>query len=181
MRVAADTGHTLEPEVEGFRGEAGLVQARDDERAEATIDVEGDLVADRETGERRDVVDDAMWVVWRGSDKEYGVAVDEPAYRGYVDLVGGSFGGYEVDLDLEVFAGFQESGVRSVGTDHLGFCDASLIVCFLSGAQTGHENRLGAATGCDTCCSLRRVEKGQNLRSTLAKWYSFKEKRCDLP
>lgn len=115
--VAADASDALEAEVEELSVEAGALEERHEEGAQAAVDVQRDLALDGELGERGDVVDDAVWEVGRGADEEDGVAVDEAGDAGDVDLVGGSWAGYQVDLDAEVFSGFVEGCVSCIWED----------------------------------------------------------------
>jgi hypothetical protein len=48
--------------------------------------------------------------------------------------------------------------VRGFWEDHLGGGDAAFAVCFVSGAQTGHQDGFGAAAGGYAASSLRSVE-----------------------
>jgi len=50
---------------------------RHQEGAEAAVDVEGDVAAEREPGEGGDVVDYAVWKVGGGADEENCVGVDK--------------------------------------------------------------------------------------------------------
>lgn len=111
VRVAGDGGDALEAEVEGLGLEAGLFEEGDEEGAEAAVDVEGDGFTHGEAGERRDVVDDAVREVGGRADEEDGVRGDEAGDGADVDLVGGRGAGYEVDLNLVVFACFAEGCV----------------------------------------------------------------------
>ena len=56
MGIAADTGDTLDSEVERPHGEPGLLQERHDEAAQAAVDVQADAVPRRELAQRDDVV-----------------------------------------------------------------------------------------------------------------------------
>ena len=86
MRVAGHGGDTWEGEIEVWDGVAELLGEREDEAAEAAVDVEADGVGDGEGGETRDVVDDAL-----GEGGGRGVKEDS---------VGGYSGGDGVDVDL---------------------------------------------------------------------------------
>ena len=96
----------------------------------------------RETG---DIVDDAVREVGCGSDKQHGVGIDEAGDGGEGDPIGRCFASHQVDLDLEVFAGFAEGGVGSLREDHLGFGDDALVVGLVAGRKTGHEDRLSTS------------------------------------
>ena len=63
-------------------GEAGGGEEWKEEGTEAAVDMEGEFVGDGDSGEGRDVVDDARGVVWAGSDDEDGVGVDVSTDRG---------------------------------------------------------------------------------------------------
>ena len=70
VRVDRYGRHARQAEVETTgvfprAGEAGLFEVRHQEGAEAAIDVERDLVGLGEAGEGRDLVHDAVRVVWR--------------------------------------------------------------------------------------------------------------------
>ena len=63
MRVAADSGDTLYPEVKRFNRESGLFEEGHDEAAETAIDVQTDVVLLSQLSESDDVVLVAVWEV----------------------------------------------------------------------------------------------------------------------
>jgi hypothetical protein len=79
--------------------------------------VEGDGVGDCETGESRDLVDDAMGVVGRGADKEDRVRIYEAAEFRDRDTVGRGGTGDGMKFDFEIGGGFVECGMGSGGDD----------------------------------------------------------------
>ena len=56
MCIAADTGDTLDSEVERPYGEPGLLQERHDEAAQAAVDVQADVVLGSKLAERDNIV-----------------------------------------------------------------------------------------------------------------------------
>ena len=63
VRVAADRGDALNPEVEKRGREAGGLEERHDEAAQAAVDVQANVVLRRELPEGDDVVLAAIWEV----------------------------------------------------------------------------------------------------------------------
>lgn len=56
MRVAANSSHTIQPEIERFHGETSFFKERHDEAAEATINVKTNLVLLGKFCEANDVI-----------------------------------------------------------------------------------------------------------------------------
>ena len=69
MRIAADARHALEGEIERGGFEAGAREEWHQEGTEAAVDVQREAFAQGETGERGDVVDDAVGEVRRRADE----------------------------------------------------------------------------------------------------------------
>ena len=69
MCIAADTGDTLDSEVERPYGEPGLLQERHDEAAQAAVDMQTDLVLVRELAKGNDIVLAAIREVDRRANK----------------------------------------------------------------------------------------------------------------
>ena len=83
MCIAADTGDTLDSEVERPHGEPGLLQERHDEAAQAAVDVQADLVLGRELGEPDDIVLAPIREVHRGANElRHSVSTEHKAGRG---------------------------------------------------------------------------------------------------
>jgi len=65
MRIATDTRHTLESEIEELCLEPSFLEKGDEEGSQTAVNVERDLALDSELGEGGDIVDDAMGEVGR--------------------------------------------------------------------------------------------------------------------
>ena len=117
MRIAADARHTGESEVEVDGLEASFGKIGHEKGAEAAVDVEGYLVADREPGEGGNVVDDAVGEIGGRTDEENGVAVDKTANGGSGRAVGRRGTRDEVNFDAEVLASFDKRSVGGLGDD----------------------------------------------------------------
>ena len=65
MRIATDTRHALESEVEELCLEASFLEKGDEEGSQTAVDVERDLALDSELGEEGDIVDNAVGEVGR--------------------------------------------------------------------------------------------------------------------
>lgn len=117
--VAAYAGDALEGEVEGDGGEASAGEEGDEEGAETAVDVKGELalLAEGETGEGGNVVDDAVGEIRGGADEEDGVAVDEGGDAADVDLVLGGWAGDQMDFDAEIGSSLAKGGVSCFGND----------------------------------------------------------------
>ncbi|OAQ97064.1 hypothetical protein LLEC1_00950 [Akanthomyces lecanii] len=160
VRVDADAGHALEAKVKRLRLEAGLFEAGNDKGAEAAVDVQPELVAQRQARQPRDVVDDAVREVGRGAYEQDGVAVDEARDAAQVDLVVGRGAVDKVHLDLEVVGGLAEGRVRGHGENPVlvVLSHSTLDVGLLARRQTGEEDAFGAAAGRGAGRTLGRVE-----------------------
>lgn len=60
MRVAADARHAGQPEIKGRGGESRPFKEGHEERAQAAVHMEANLVARSELGDRGDVVDNPV-------------------------------------------------------------------------------------------------------------------------
>jgi hypothetical protein len=73
--VAGDAGDTLETEIEEFGLKACSLEERNEERAQAAVDMQRDLLLDSQLRQCSDIIDDSVREVWSGADEENSVAI----------------------------------------------------------------------------------------------------------
>lgn len=127
MGIARDGGDALESEIEWFGLEAGLLKEWNNERTKAGVDVEWDLLSQRQAAETLDIVNDAMREVGGGSDKEDSVVVDQTGNSLQVDLEGDWIELDMVDLHLKVVASLVEGGMSRLWNDAVSKLAVGLI------------------------------------------------------
>lgn len=76
MRVAADTRHPFEGEVEGRRRKSSPGEKGNEKGPQTAVDVEGDLFPKSEARKGRDVINDAVRKRRGGADEQNRIAVD---------------------------------------------------------------------------------------------------------
>jgi hypothetical protein len=107
--------------------------------------VQVDAALEREVGQLRDRVDQAVRVRAGGADQRHRVLVDQRPHRVHVghELVGDRG---LAQLDAEVVRALVQRGVRGDGHDHVGVGDAALAAPLAVDEQRVHQ-ALGAAAG----------------------------------
>jgi hypothetical protein len=113
--VGADGGHARQAEVEHRDVVAELLAPRQDEPAQAAVDVQADAALDRQVAERLDGVDGAVAVVAGRPDDRDGVLVDARRHLGDLDGGRGRVDRGDAQLDAEQVAGLVERRVGGLG------------------------------------------------------------------
>ena len=104
-----------DPEVEQRDVVAELLAEREDEPAEAAVDVQADAALEGQRAELLDRVDRAVAVVARRAEDGDRLVVDVPADVGDVDLRGVRIDRRLAQLDAEQVARLVERGVAGLG------------------------------------------------------------------
>ena len=120
MRVRGDRRDPGEPVVEDRDVEAELLAERQDEPAEAGVDVQADARFDRDVGERTDRVDGAVAVVAGRPDDGHRLVVDVVGHPVDVDLGRRRVDRRPAELDAEQVARLVERRVRRLRLDQVG-------------------------------------------------------------
>ena len=142
MRVGGDGGDPGEAKVERRDVVAEHLAEREDEPAEATIDVQTDALRQGQIGELIDRVDRAVPVVGGRADQRHRGVVDECGHRRNVDLRGDGIDRRMAHLDAEQMARLVEGRVGG-----LGFHDVGHAVALGVGALAVREHGVGDAGG----------------------------------
>lgn len=167
MRVARDGRNARHGEVKLGQtvAVARALRERDDERAEAAVDMQARLVLARKRAQVLDGVDDAVREVGGRAHDHDCVRVDKALHRLDVGLARARVDGDDVELDLEVLRRFPERSVsrgrdnpkvswhrESLGS-HLWGGHALDSARPVAVGLARHEDGLGAARG--RCCQFR--------------------------
>lgn len=161
--INADTCHAWLAEIEATlvlvgRRETGTLEESNDKRTKTAVDVEGNLVSHGKAGERRDIVNQPVRVVWRRADEEDSIRVDETTDGWDMDFVMRCWTWHNVKLYAEILRGLHKGSVRGNWDDptstvsttnenrwrrsilHFRLGHAALSASLLAGRQTCHQD-----------------------------------------
>lgn len=117
MGITRNGSDAFETEIKRRGGEAGTVKEGDKERSEAAVDMERDIVAERETGKGGDIVNNSVGEVGGGPNKENGIEVYKASDGACVDFESERINRYFMDFDPKVMTGLVEGGMCGDGDD----------------------------------------------------------------
>jgi hypothetical protein len=96
-----------------------------------------------ERGDLRDRIDDALWILRRGTHHHHGVVVDGCLHGGHIGRPVGQHG-YPAARHAEVVAALLQGSVRRSGQHDVRTCDVALRTAALAGALHCQQQAFGA-------------------------------------